>query len=227
MSSRPLSRASMLDCASSLMASILLVCTGNICRSPMAEGFLRAAIERRLGESSPQVSSAGVYGRRGSRALPETIAAAAERDVDLSEHIVRALLDDDIEKADLVVGMAAEHRDWITRELPSASPKTFTLKQLVRLLEALPDSHAADASPAERLSRRVAEADRLRRNGFEGNPYDDDVVDPLGLSFEAFEAVALDIDEWSERLATALFGAALEREAELRLAGPRGVGEEG
>jgi protein-tyrosine phosphatase len=209
------------------MASILLICTGNICRSPMAEGFLRAALERHLGDSAPQVFSAGVYGRRGSRALPETIAAAAERNVDISGHIVRAFLDADVEGADLVVGMAGEHRDWIARELPSASPKTFTLKELVRLLEALPERHAADASPAERLPRRVAEADRLRRNGYEGNPHDEDVVDPLGLSFEAFQAVALDIDEWSERLAAGLFGAALERETEPRLTGQRGVREEG
>jgi protein-tyrosine phosphatase len=209
------------------MASILLVCTGNICRSPMAEGFLRVALGRRLGDSAPRVFSAGVCGRGGGRALSETVAAAAERGVDMSGHVVRALLDADIEEADLVLGMAAEHRDWIARGLPSALPKTFTLKELVRLLDALPDPSAADTSPAERLSRRVAEASRLRREGFEGNPHDEDVVDPLGLSFEAFQAVALDIDEWSERLAAGLFGPALEQEAELRLAFQRGVGEEG
>ena len=183
----------------------------------MAEGFLRAALERRLEAAAPQVSSAGVYARRGGRALPETIEAAAERDLDLSEHVVRPLLDEDVEGADLVVGMAAEHRDQIAREFPSASPKTFTLKEVVRLLEELPAAGPASASPAERLSRRVTEADRLRRNGFEGNFHDEDVVDPLGLSFEAFRATAREIEEWSGRLAEGLFGPAAERKVELPL----------
>jgi protein-tyrosine phosphatase len=209
------------------MPSILLVCTGNICRSPMAEGFLRAALERRLGVLAPVVSSAGVYGRRGGRALPETITAAAERDVDLTEHVVRALEVHDVEQADLVIGMAAEHRDWIAREAPSASQKSFTLRELVRLLEALPATEPAGAVAAQRLTRRVAEADLLRREGFEGSPFDEDVDDPIGLSLEAFRAAARDIEEWTERLATGLFGPPSDREVGPGLAGRRGVAGEG
>ncbi|MEW6059475.1 MAG: hypothetical protein AB1551_04930 [Actinomycetota bacterium] len=205
------------------MASILLVCTGNMCRSPMAEGFLRTALERRPQAASTQVASAGEYARRGGRALPETIEAAAERDLDLSEHVVRSLLDEDVEGADLVIGMAAEHRDQIARELPSALPKIFTLKEIVRLLEELPAADPSSVSSAERLSGRVSEANALRRNGFEGNPHDEDVVDPLGLSLEAFRATAREIEDWTERLAEGLFGPALERKVELPLGRRHGV----
>lgn len=193
------------------MASILLVCTGNICRSPMAEGFLGNALERRLGEAAPLVSSAGVIGRDGQTAVPEAVRAGAERGADISSHVVRRLLPEHVESADLVLGMAAEHRDEIMRAVPAAAPKTFTLKQLVRLLDALPASGEGDPQPEARLVSRVAEADRLRRSDFEGNPHDEDVVDPLGMSFESFRAVAWEIDEWCERLVDGLFGRAPAR----------------
>ncbi len=61
------------------MASILLVCTGNICRSPIAEAALRAKLSVRFADRAPHVSSAGVAGWEGSGAAPEAVQAAAER----------------------------------------------------------------------------------------------------------------------------------------------------
>ncbi len=181
------------------MADILVVCTGNICRSPMAEAFLRAALARRLGEGAPSVASAGVIARPGGPAMPESIRAAAERGADISMHVVRRLEDEPIQEAELIVTMAAEHRDEIAGSDPQAEWKTFTLKELVRLLEALPpDSGGFD------LRTEVARADELRRSGFEGNPHDEDVVDPLGMPFGSYRAVAWELDEWCERLAAAL-----------------------
>jgi protein-tyrosine phosphatase len=189
------------------MASILVVCTGNVCRSPLAEGFLRAALEARLGASAPEVSSAGTAGWEGSPAMPESVEAAAERGVDISGHRGRELRADHIEAADLIVAMAAEHRDAIAEDVPDAAGRSFTLKELVRLLDALPPADPT-ASPAEALASRLAEADRLRQSGFEANPYDEDVADPLGLPLESYRAVAWELDEWSRRLADGLFGLA-------------------
>lgn len=189
------------------MASILVVCTGNVCRSPLAEGFLRAALEGRLGASAPTVSSAGTAGWEGSPAMPESVAAAAERGVDISGHHGRALVNEHVGGADLIVGMAAEHRDAVARSVPDAAGRTFTLKELVRLLDALPPADAS-GPPAEALAARPAEADRLRRSGFEGNPHDEDVVDPLGMPLDSYRAVAWELDEWSRRLADGLFGLA-------------------
>ena len=189
------------------MASILVVCTGNVCRSPLAEGFLRAALEDRLGVSAPAVSSAGTAGWEGSPAMPESVEAAAERGVDISGHRGRTLVVQHVDEATLVVCMAAEHRDALARSVPEAASRTFTLKELVRLLDALP---AADASvpPAEAVVTRPAEADRLRRSGFEGNPHDEDVVDPLGMPLDSYRAIAWELDAWSRRLADDLFGLA-------------------
>jgi protein-tyrosine phosphatase len=189
------------------MASILVVCTGNVCRSPLAEGFLRAALQGRLGASAPTVSSAGTAGWDGSPAMAESVAAAAERGVDISGHQGRALVPDDVDHADLIVGMSAEHRDAVVRLVPEAAGRTFTLKELVRLLDALPGVDPT-AQPDDALAQRLAEADGLRRSGFEGNPHDEDVVDPLGMPLDSYRAVAWELDEWSRRLADGLFGLA-------------------
>lgn len=186
------------------MASMLVVCTGNVCRSPMAEGFLRSALRRRFGDDAPLVASAGTAGWEGSPAMDESVRAAAEREVDISGHVARRLLKEHVAAADLVVCMAGEHRDAIVRSVPEAAVKTFTLKELVRLLQALPKP--GEGGGSQTLVERIAEADRLRSSGFQGNTYDEDVVDPLGLPLDSFRAVGWELDEWSGRLVDGLFG---------------------
>jgi protein-tyrosine phosphatase len=185
------------------MACILVVCTGNVCRSPIAEGALRAALRRTLGTGAPDVASAGTSGWEGSAAMPESIEAAAERGIDISRHVARRLTRGHVADADVVIAMAAEHRDAVARAMPEAAGRTFTLKELVRLLEALPPPLDGDAD----LDQRIAAARDLRRSGFPGNPHDDDIVDPLGLPLASFRAVAWEVDEWSARLAEHLLGA--------------------
>ncbi|MEX2276111.1 MAG: protein-tyrosine-phosphatase [Actinomycetota bacterium] len=187
------------------MASILVICTGNVCRSPLAEGFLRSALEQRFGDAAPEVASAGTMGWEGSGAMAESIAAARELDVDISTHHARLLLREHVADADLVIGMAREHVDAVRRALPAAAGKTFTLKELVRLLEALPP--ADPAGGPEALTERVAEAEVLRRSGFEGNPQDEDVVDPLGMALETYRSIAWELRDYDDRLVDALFGA--------------------
>lgn len=192
------------------MGPILVVCTGNVCRSPLAEGFLRAALASRFGAGAPTVTSAGTSGWEGSRAMPESVEAAAERGVDISGHVGRRLMAGHVRDADLVLAMAAEHRDEAADAVPQAAGKTFTLKELVRLLETLPAAPGR-GEPEERLVRRVAEADTLRASGFEGNPSDEDIVDPLGLPLEGFRAVAWELDEWCGRLVDGVYGKAAAR----------------
>jgi len=183
------------------MATVLVVCTGNVCRSPIAEGLLRAALQARLDGAAPTVVSAGTMGWEGSGADPASVEAAAERGVDISEHRAREVRPDEVAAAELVLAMAREHADALADLAPG---RTFTLKELVRLLEALPAPGPGD--PDALLVARVADADELRRRGFEGNPYDDDVADPLGMPLESFRAIAWELDEWCGRLTDGLFG---------------------
>jgi protein-tyrosine phosphatase len=183
------------------MTSILVICTGNICRSPIAEGLLRDALRRRFGVSAPSVASAGTSGLEGSGAMPESVLAASELGIDIGGHVARRLTPALAAEADLLLCMARDHRDMFG---PPLDERAFTLKELVRALETLPPP-AADAGP-EALRERVAAADQARRSGAVANPYDDDIADPLGQPLEAYRAIAWEIETWNDRLVSSLFG---------------------
>jgi low molecular weight protein-tyrosine phosphatase len=175
------------------MSEILVVCTGNVCRSPMAEGFLRAALVERLGAAAPVVSSAGTAGWDGSRAMEESIRSAQERGVDIRPHQARKLHGAMLEDADLIVCMAAEHRKAIVVAMPDLENKTFTIKEIVRLLERSPAGGSLEA--------RVAAA-AAARNG--SSPPAEDVRDPLGDPIDGYREVADELYDLSARLAIAL-----------------------
>jgi protein-tyrosine phosphatase len=189
------------------MARILLVCTGNICRTPMAEGFLRESLQDRVvGDEQIEVGSAGTVAWEGSLATPDAVAVARELGADISKHLARQLTQSHVEGADLVLGMAAEHRDFVEQLVPEAAWRTFTLKELVRLVEALPRSGDDGSSSALHLRRRIVEAGDLRADGFEGTPNDESVADPIGLSEETYRAVAWELQAWCARLVDGLVG---------------------
>ncbi len=188
------------------MTSILVVCTGNICRSPMAEGFLRAALSARFGDAAPAVSSAGTMGLEGSEATPEGVEAARELGSDIAGHRARRITVPVTSQADLLLCMATDHRELLARSGPELASRAFTMKELVRLLETLraPELHAGPAT----LAARVAAADQARRAGALPRSRDDDVADPLGQPFEAYRATAWELETWLERLVIGLYGPA-------------------
>jgi protein-tyrosine phosphatase len=194
----------MLDSRLDPMAQVLLVCTGNICHSPMAEALLRSALQRRLGAAAPAVASAGTIARDGAPAMPDAVEAAAELGVDVSSHSARRLRPEDIRDADLIVGMAAEHLEEVQALVLEAESRTFTLKELVRLLEDTP--RPVDAAASDRgLAAAVSDAHR-RRTGSPAIPDKDDVMDPLGLSIQSYRVVASELEDLCERLASGLYG---------------------
>ncbi len=185
------------------MTSILVICTGNICRSPIAEGLLRDALYLRFAERAPEVSSAGTSGLEGSGAMPESVQAAAELGVDIDGHVARRLTAAIADRSDLLVCMAGEHREMLAAG-SDRDDRTFTLKELVRLLEVLP-APTPDAGP-ESMDERIAAANLARRRGAVPPSRDDDVADPLGQPLEAYRSIAWELDTWIERLVNGLFG---------------------
>ena len=81
---------------------VLFVCTGNICRSPFAEAVARSA-------GRVEVESAGLAAYEGAAPTDDAIAVARELGYDLSPHRARPLTEEMLERADVVVGMTAEH----------------------------------------------------------------------------------------------------------------------
>ena len=200
------------------VARILLVCTGNICRSPIAEGTIRHLLAER-GIHDVTVRSAGVSGWEGSPAVPEAVQALKERGIDISSHMARRLTPSMVQAVDLVVALAAEHRDAVERIAPEAAGRTFTLKELVSLLDDRPETRGAD--PGERLKALVRAADTLRSSRDSQYGIDEDVADPLGLGIEAFRATAWELGSLSERLVDLLFEGGPEHQA----AGAPGAGQ--
>ena len=92
---------------------ILIVCTGNICRSPMAEGILRARLP-----VEKTVSSAGVAAASGEPATPEAIAVMRGHGFDITGHRARQLTRDEADASDLILAADQSHVDWVNRRFP-------------------------------------------------------------------------------------------------------------
>ena len=185
------------------MLDVLVVCTGNICRSPMAEGFLLDRSARLFG-GRIRVSSAGTWGRTGQSPTREAILAAGERGADIAEQRSMSFRGELARRADLVVTMTEEQRGEVLEQLREAANRTFTLKELVALLAELP---APSGEPTrESLFDRIEQADRLRRGAPAPAVFDQDVADPLGLSMEAYRATAWEIESLIDQLLEGLVG---------------------
>ncbi len=118
----------------SLMTDILFVCSGNTCRSPMAEALARAALAEKLGVPPTElerrgytVGSAGTYALPGVRATPAAAEAVAGMGGDLSRHRSRPLSVELIHRADHVIVMGRGHAQQVLALVPSADSKMTLL----------------------------------------------------------------------------------------------------
>jgi len=108
------------------MFNILIVCTGNVCRSPLAEGILRSWLTRDM-VPDVTVSSAGTYASEGAPASSYGVMIAAENGIDTSEHHARLLHRELIARADLILTMEVDHIFEVLRLAPSAEHKVHPL----------------------------------------------------------------------------------------------------
>jgi len=167
---------------------VLVVCTANVCRSPMAQGFLAVELAARHVEAA--VRSAGTV-PGPERPPPGAVAAMAAWGIDTSGHRARPLEDHLLEEADLVLGMARAHvREAVVR-LPAVFSKTFTLKELVRRAGAVGPRRPQE--PVDAWLARVGTG--RRRQVIVGRSDDDDVADPIGGPPAAYRATASELHD--------------------------------
>ncbi len=107
---------------------ILVICSGNICRSPFAEGYLRFLLGQRH-RQHVQVQSAGTLGIVGSRASSDSMALAREAGFDLSEHRSRAVTFDAVDEAGIILVMEQAHRRELARLFPDAAERVHLLSE--------------------------------------------------------------------------------------------------
>jgi protein-tyrosine-phosphatase len=169
-----------------------MVCTGNLCRSPMAEALLRAAAAVH-GCPEIEISSAGTWAASGAPATAEAVAAVGARAGDLSDHRSSPLTADAIERADLIVAMTSVHEREILELAPSARAKLVLLNELLEMepaLDGCTDVH-------ERLEALLACARPARLRSL-------DIDDPIGLGARAYDRCATVIERGVRRLAALL-----------------------
>jgi protein-tyrosine phosphatase len=109
-----------------LLKKILFVCSGNTCRSPLAEGIAKKILSDRLSEKI-EVSSAGTSAIEGVPASDLSIRVAREHGIDLSRHRARLLNKTLINESDLIVAMSSKHRDTVGIIEPAGLDRTYML----------------------------------------------------------------------------------------------------
>jgi len=106
--------------------TILFVCTGNSCRSPMAAGFLREMLKEK---KEIRIDSCGTIFSSFSGPTPQTIKTMESYGIDISSHKTKSLSKDLIDEADLILVMEKKHREKVQELNPEAKNKTFLLKE--------------------------------------------------------------------------------------------------
>jgi len=114
------------------MKTILFLCTGNVCRSPMAEGLFRHAVK---GRGEFRIVSAGIGAIDGDLPTHHSVQAMREIGIDISGQRSRALTSELIRSADLILGMTHSHTDTVALLYPKAAEKTFLLREFDETLE--------------------------------------------------------------------------------------------
>jgi len=184
------------------MRRILMVCTGNTCRSPMAEALLRDWASRTGKEM--EIRSAGMAARTGEPISPnaaETLRRLKVPQPGTSTRLERT----DVEWADLILTMTTSHKRAIAERYPHAASKTYTLKEYASQSEALlPDLREMDRLQAEwqmalALGQPFPEQDRQRLAELARRAPDPDIADPYGGPLAVYEACAREIREAIER----------------------------
>jgi protein-tyrosine-phosphatase len=189
---------------------VLLVCTGNVCRSPMAERMGQSVLDSASGaQAAVRLHSAGLRAVVGSGMHPDSARALQRYGTDAGDFRARQLSEAMVSEADLVLTMTERHRREVLERSPRALGRTFTLREAAALHDQLADGALPGGDPATgsvgEWVRQLAKA-RSRRRGSS----DDDVRDPIGLSYEAHEeaaaAIAVAIVPLVRRLAALVAG---------------------
>src|SRR5580765_5691554 len=114
------------------MKTVLFVCTGNVCRSPMAEGIFRYAAQ---GRGDYRVFSAGLGAMEGQPPSHYGVQAVRELGIDISSQRSRMLSPELVHQADYIFGMTHSHIDTVMLLYPQAAEKTFLLREFDETLD--------------------------------------------------------------------------------------------
>jgi protein-tyrosine phosphatase len=183
-----------------LPPEVLVLCTANVCRSPMAQALLTdrlAALGRAV-----TVRSGGMLGD-GEPPRPEAVTAMAGYGLDIASHRSRRVTTDDLERADLTLAIARENLRYAVVTAPAIWPRAFTISELVRRGQAI-----GRRQPGESLVGWLGRAHAGRqRAALLGDSADDDVADPTGGPQRGYTETAAVLSGLADQLVRLCWGA--------------------
>jgi tRNA threonylcarbamoyl adenosine modification protein (Sua5/YciO/YrdC/YwlC family) len=106
---------------------ILVVCTGNTCRSPMVEGYLHLILKQRKIEDTYEVDSCGIYAPLNMSASPDAIKVLRDNGIDISHHQSKSINEELIETSNKIIVMTKDHELALCELFPRAKKKIIIL----------------------------------------------------------------------------------------------------
>lgn len=171
-----------------------MVCTGNICRSPMAEALLQHKLAER-GCRDIEVASAGTWADLGRPATPEALRVLAERGIPFDHHRSRPVEMQELADADLVIAMTSVHLRELKAMADEVGTKLLLMKEIVEVEVGEEELGEPSARLASLLQGKRPEPRRAL-----------DVDDPMGLPVGAYQRAAGEIEKGVDRLVDLLCG---------------------
>lgn len=170
---------------------VLVVCTGNICRSPYIAAALAAAVPALV------TAGAGTQAVVGADPVPEVLSALGAADVTPARQLNRRI----VRGASFILTATTAHRAEVIRLDPGAESRAFTLKEVARLVG---EHRPSGATPQERLSDLA----RHLRAAAEHDPWDhdDDLEDPYGGDAAGYARMIAEVDAALAVIGPALAG---------------------
>jgi protein-tyrosine phosphatase len=165
---------------------ILVVCTGNVCRSPFIERALQAGLDASWGPGQMDVRSAGTGALVGQAMEPQAAARLAQYGGTDEGFVARDLTAELVADADLVLTATRRHRGLVASLHPRALRYVFTFREFADLVSGLDVDSAPEATPRERVHDVVQAAAGQRGERPPLSDREADIVDPYRRGPEVF-----------------------------------------
>ena len=138
------------------MADIIVVCTANICRSPVVEAVLNDRLAQK-GLEEWQVRSAGTWAQNGQPASAYSVQILAEQGLDISNHASQIITEELLEETDLVLCMETGHAEALRAEFSAQAGKIYLLTEMVGHRYSISDPYGGPRSAYERMITDVTQ----------------------------------------------------------------------